>query len=96
MELLVVALLTIFLLLSACGFRWSVRRVAACDGRDPRLVTDLAGDTISNHSEKYVPYLTAAGDVHSECNLIGCAGTRIAQRRSDCALVALFTGFYYH
>jgi len=71
-ELLVVALLTIFFI--AVRVRLSVERPGGLQHAMEGIhgfVTDLAGDTISNHSEKYVPYLTALAMFILSCNLIG-------------------------
>src|ERR1700687_1175234 len=72
MELLVVLLLTIFFI--AVRTRLSVERPGALqhtmefiDG----FVNNLASETISNHPEKFVPYLTALGMFILSCNLIG-------------------------
>jgi len=99
MELLVVALLTIFFI--AVRVRLSVERPGVLQHAMEGIhgfVTDLAGDTISNHSEKYVPYLTALAMFILSCNLIGLvpgleSPTAVPIVPLGCAL---FTWFYYH
>jgi F-type H+-transporting ATPase subunit a len=99
MELLVVLLLTIFFI--AVRMRLSVERPGTLqhtmefiDG----FVNDLASETISQHPEKYVPYLTALGMFILSCNLIGLvpgleSPTAVPMVPLGCAL---FTWFYYH
>jgi F-type H+-transporting ATPase subunit a len=99
MELLVVLLLTIFFI--AVRARLSVERPGALqhtmefiDG----FVNNLASETISNHPEKFVPYLTALGMFILSCNLIGLvpgleSPTAVPMVPLGCAL---FTWFYYH
>jgi len=99
MELLVVLLLTIFFI--AVRSRLSVERPGGLqqtmefiDG----FIHDLAGETISNHPEKYVPYLTALGMFILSCNLIGLvpgleSPTAVPIVPLGCALL---TWFYYH
>jgi len=99
MELLVVALLTIFFI--AVRVRLSVERPGGLQHAMEGIhgfVTDLAGDTISNHSEKYVPYLTLLGLFILSCNLLGLvpgleSPTAVPIVPLGCAL---FTWFYYH
>ena len=62
MELLVVLLLTIFFV--AVRMRLSVERPGGLQHTMEAIygfVNDLASETISNHPEKFVPYLTALG-----------------------------------
>jgi len=99
MELLVVLLLTIFFI--AVRLRLSVERPGGLqhtmefiDG----FVNNLASETISNHPEKFVPYLTALGMFILSCNLIGLvpgleSPTAVPIVPLGCAL---FTWFYYH
>ncbi len=99
MELLVVLLLTIFFI--AVRARLSVERPGALqhtmefiDG----FVNNLASETISNHPEKFVPYLTALGMFILSCNLIGLvpgleSPTAVPIVPLGCALL---TWFYYH
>src|SRR6202158_2940412 len=99
MELLVVLLLTIFFI--AVRTRLSVERPGALqhtmefiDG----FVNNLASETISNHPEKFVPYLTALGMFILSCNLIGLvpgleSPTAVPIVPLGCALL---TWFYYH
>src|ERR1022692_2240090 len=72
MELLVVLLLTIFFI--AVRMRLSVERPGGLQHTMEAIygfVNNLASETISNHPEKYVPYLTALGLFILSCNLIG-------------------------
>ena len=99
MELLVVLLLTMFFI--AVRTRLSVERPGGLqhtmefiDG----FVNNLASETISNHPEKYVPYLTALGLFILSCNLIGLvpgleSPTAVPMVPLGCALL---TWFYYH
>ncbi len=94
-----VLLLTIFFV--AVRVRLSVERpgglqhtMEAIDG----FVNNLASETISNHPEKYVPYLTALGLFILSCNLIGLvpgleSPTAVPIVPLGCALL---TWFYYH
>jgi len=99
MELLVVLLLTLFFI--AVRVRLSVERPGALqhtmefiDG----LVNNMASETISNHPEKYVPYLTALGLFILSCNLLGLvpgleSPTAVPIVPLGCALL---TWVYYH
>ncbi|MGZ4731788.1 MAG: F0F1 ATP synthase subunit A [Terriglobales bacterium] len=99
MELLVVMLLTIFFI--AVRSQLSVERPGGLqhtmefiDG----FVHDLASETISNHPERFVPYLTALGLFILSCNLIGLvpgleSPTAVPMVPLGCALL---TWFYYH
>ena len=72
MELLVVLLLTIFFI--AVRTQLSVERPGALQHTMEGIYgffNNLAGDTISNHPEKFVPYLTVLGLFILSCNLIG-------------------------
>lgn len=99
MELLVVLLLTIFFI--AVRMRLSVERPGALqltmEGIDG-FVNNLASETISQHPEKFVPYLTALGMFILSCNLIGLvpgleSPTAVPIVPLGCALL---TWFYYH
>ena len=99
MEILVVLLLTIFFI--AVRSRLSVERPGALqqtmEGIDA-FVNDLAGETISIHPEKFVPYLTVLGLFILICNLIGLvpgleSPTAVPVVPLGCALL---TWFYYH
>jgi F-type H+-transporting ATPase subunit a len=99
MEILVVLLLTIFFI--AVRSRLSVERPGALqqtmEGIDG-FVNDLAGETISSHPEKFVPYLTVLGLFILICNLIGLvpgleSPTAVPIVPLGCALL---TWFYYH
>ena len=62
------------------------------------FVNNLAGETISHHPERFVPYLTALGLFILSCNLIGLvpgleSPTAVPVVPLGCAL---FTWFYYH
>lgn len=99
MELLVVLLLTLFFV--AVRSRLSVERPGGLQHSMEGIhgfIADLAGDTIANHSERYVPYLTALALFIISCNLIGLAPglespTAVPVVPLGCAL---FTWFYYH
>jgi F-type H+-transporting ATPase subunit a len=99
MELLVVLLLTIFFI--AVRSRLSVERPGGLQHTMEGIhgfVTDLAGDTIAQHAEKYVPYLTVLAMFILSCNLIGLvpgleSPTAVPIVPLGCAL---FTWFYYH
>jgi F-type H+-transporting ATPase subunit a len=99
MELLVVLLLTIFFI--AVRSRLSVERPGGLQHTMEGIygfVNDLASDTISNHPEKFVPYLTVLGMFILSCNLIGLvpgleSPTAVPIVPLGCAL---FTWFYYH
>lgn len=99
MELLVVLLLTIFFI--AVRVRLSVERPGGLQHTMEAIygfVNDLASDTISNHPEKFVPYLTALGMFILCCNLIGLvpgleSPTTMPIVPLGCALL---TWFYYH
>ena len=99
MELLVVLLLTIFFI--AVRMRLSVERPGALqhtmEGIDG-FVNNLASETISQHPEKFVAYLTALGMFILSCNLIGLvpgleSPTAVPIVPLGCALL---TWFYYH
>jgi F-type H+-transporting ATPase subunit a len=99
MELLVVLLLTLFFI--AVRARLSVERpgglqhtMEMIDG----VVHGIARETISDHPEQFVPYLTALGLFILVCNLIGLvpgleSPTAVPIVPLGCAL---FTWFYYH
>lgn len=99
MELLVVMLLTIFFI--AVRSRLSVERPGGLQHTMEFLdgfVSDLASETISNHPERFVPYLTALGLFILSCNLIGLvpgleSPTAVPMVPLGCALL---TWFYYH
>jgi F-type H+-transporting ATPase subunit a len=99
MELLVALLLTIFFI--AVRSRLSVERPGGLQHTMEGIhgfVTDLAGDTIADHAEKYVPYLTVLALFILSCNLIGLvpgleSPTAVPIVPLGCAL---FTWFYYH
>lgn len=99
MELLVVLLLTIFFV--AVRMRLSVERPGGLQHTMEAIygfVNNLASETISNHPEKYVPYLTALGLFILSCNLIGLvpgleSPTAVPIVPLGCALL---TWFYYH
>src|SRR5271165_2161522 len=99
MELLVVVLLTIFFI--AVRSRLSVERPGSLQHTMEAIygfVGDMAGETISNHPEKYVPYLIALGLFILSCNLIGLvpgleSPTAVPMVPLGCALL---TWFYYH
>ncbi len=99
MELLVVLLLTIFFI--AVRSRLSVERPGGLQHTMEAIYgffNNLASDTISNHPEKYVPYLTALGLFILCCNLIGLvpgleSPTAVPLVPLGCALL---TWFFYH
>src|SRR5271157_3902537 len=99
MELLVVVLLTIFFI--AVRSRLSVERPGSLQHTMEAIygfVGDMAGETISNHPEKYVPYLIALGLFILSCNLIGLvpgleSPTAVPMVPLGCALL---TWVYYH
>jgi F-type H+-transporting ATPase subunit a len=99
MEILVVLLLTIFFI--AVRTRLSVERPGALQHTMEGIegfVNNLAGETISGHPEKFVPYLTVLGLFILSCNLIGLvpglvSPTAVPMVPLGCAL---FTWFYYH
>ncbi len=99
MELLVVLLLTIFFI--AVRSRLSVERPGGLQHTMEGIngfVNDLAGETISNHPERFVPYLTTLGLFILSCNLIGLvpgleSPTAVPIVPLGCALL---TWFYYH
>ena len=99
MEILVLLLLTSFFI--AVRLRLSVE----CPGALQHVmegihgfISDTAGDTIANHPEKFVPYLTALALFILSCNLIGLvpgleSPTAVPVVPLGCALL---TWFYYH
>lgn len=99
MELLVAALLLIFFI--AVRSRLSVESPGGLQHTMEVIhgfVKDLASDTIPNHSEKYVSYLTILALFILLCNLIGLvpaleSPTAVPIVPLGCAL---FTWFYYH
>ena len=99
MELLVVLLLTIFFI--AVRSRLSVEHPGGLQHTMEGIhgfVSSVAGETISNHPEQFVPYLTALGLFILLCNLIGLvpgleSPTAVPIVPLGCAL---FTWFYYH
>jgi F-type H+-transporting ATPase subunit a len=99
MEILVVLLLTIFFIV--VRMRLSVERPGALQHTMEGIygfVNNLASETISQHPEKFVPYLTALGLFILSCNLIGMvpgleSPTAVPVVPLGCAL---FTWFYYH
>jgi F-type H+-transporting ATPase subunit a len=99
MEILVVLLLTIFFIV--VRMRLSVDRPGALQHTMEGIygfVNNLAGETISHHPERFVPYLTALGMFILSCNLIGVvpgleSPTAVPVVPLGCAL---FTWFYYH
>lgn len=99
MELLVVLLLTCFFI--AVRLRLSVERPGALQHTMEGIygfISNMAGDTISNHPEQFVPYLTALGMFILTCNLIGLvpgleSPTAVPVVPLGCALL---TWFYYH
>jgi F-type H+-transporting ATPase subunit a len=99
MELLVVLLLTIFFI--AVRTRLSVERPGGLQHTMEGIygfVNDMASETISNHPEQFVPYLTTLGLFILSCNLIGLvpgleSPTAVPIVPLGCALL---TWFYYH
>jgi F-type H+-transporting ATPase subunit a len=99
MEILVVLLLTIFFI--AVRSQLSVERPGALQHTMEGIegfIQGLANETISNHPEKFVPYLTVLGLFILSCNLIGLvpgleSPTAVPMVPLGCAL---FTWFYYH
>jgi len=99
MEILVVLLLTFFFI--AVRMSLSVERPGALQHTMEGIygfVNNLAGETISHHPEKFVPYLTALGLFILSCNLIGLvpgleSPTAVPVVPLGCAL---FTWFYYN
>ena len=99
MELLVVLLLTIFFI--AVRTRLSVERPGGLQHTMEGIygfVNDMASETISNHPEQFVPYLTTLGLFILSCNLIGLvpgleSPTAVPMVPLGCALL---TWFYYH
>jgi len=99
MEILVVLLLTIFFI--AVRARLSVERPGALQHTMEGIegfIQNLASETISNHPEKFVPYLTALGLFILSCNLIGLvpgleSPTAVPIVPLGCALL---TWFFYH
>ena len=99
MELLVVLLLTIFF--TAVRMRLSVERPGGLQHTMEAIngfVADLARDTIPDHSERYVPYLTVLALFILLGNLTGLvpgleSPTAVPVVPLGCAL---FTWFYYH
>src|SRR5208337_3381842 len=99
MELLVVLLLTIFFI--AVRTRLSVERPGGLQHTMEGIygfVSNMASETISNHPEQFVPYLTALGLFILSCNLIGLvpgleSPTAVPVVPLGCALL---TWFYYH
>lgn len=99
MEFLVALLLTIFFI--AVRSKLSVERPGGLQHTMEGIhgfVTDLAGDTIADHAEKYVPYLTVLALFILSCNLIGLvpgleSPTAVPIVPLGCALL---TWFYYH
>ncbi len=99
MEVLVLLLLTAFF--TAVRMRLSVERPGALQLTMEAIngfVNDLARDTISNHPEKFVSFLTVLGLFILLCNLIGLvpgleSPTAVPIVPLGCALL---TWFYYH
>jgi len=99
MELLVVLLLTVFFI--AVRSRLSVERPGGLQHTMEGIqgvVHGIASETIANHPEKFVPYLTALGLFILSCNLIGLvpgleSPTAVPIVPLGCALL---TWFYYH
>jgi len=99
MELLVVLLLTIFFI--AVRTRLSVERPGGLQHTMEGIygfVSNMASETISNHPEQFVPYLTSLGLFILSCNLIGLvpgleSPTAVPIVPLGCALL---TWFYYH
>jgi len=99
MEILVVLLLTVFFILVRS--RLSVERPGALQHTMEGIegfVNGLTSETISNHPEKFVPYLTVLGLFILSCNLLGLvpgleSPTAVPMVPLGCALL---TWFYYH
>jgi F-type H+-transporting ATPase subunit a len=99
MEILVVLLLAAFFL--AVRMRLSVEQPGALQHTMEGIygfVNNLAGETISHHPERFVPYLTVLGLFILSCNLIGLvpgleSPTAVPVVPLGCAL---FTWFYYN
>jgi F-type H+-transporting ATPase subunit a len=99
MELVVVLLLTAFFI--AVRAQLSVERPGGLQHTMEGIygfVNNLASETISNHPEKFVPYLTVLGLFILSCNLLGLvpgleSPTAVPVVPLGCALV---TWFYYH
>jgi F-type H+-transporting ATPase subunit a len=99
MELLVLLLLTLFFV--AVRMRLSVERPGALQHTMEGIegfVQGLANETISNHPERFVGYLTVLGMFILICNLIGLvpgltSPTAVPIVPLGCALL---TWFYYH
>jgi F-type H+-transporting ATPase subunit a len=99
MEVLVLLLLTAFFL--AVRMRLSVEKPGALQHTMEGIygfVNNLAGETISNHPEKFVPYLIALGMFILSCNLIGLvpgleSPTAVPIVPLGCAIL---TWVYYH
>ncbi|MGD0215828.1 MAG: F0F1 ATP synthase subunit A [Terriglobales bacterium] len=99
MELLVLLLLTVFFI--AVRVRLSVEQPGALQHTMEGIegfVQGLANETISNHPEKFVSYLTVLGMFILLCNLIGLvpgltSPTAVPIVPLGCALL---TWFYYH
>jgi len=99
MELLVVALLTLFFV--AVRTRLSVENPGALQHTMEGIhgfISDMAEEVIGHHGSKHVPYLVTLGMFILTCNLIGL----IPGLESPTAVVivplgcALLTWFYYH
>jgi F-type H+-transporting ATPase subunit a len=99
MEILVVLLLTVFFVLVRA--KLSVEQPGALQHTMEGIygfVNNLAGETISNHPEKFVPYLVALGLFILSCNLIGLvpgleSPTAVPVVPLGCAIL---TWVYYH
>src|SRR3974377_2007304 len=99
MEVLVVLLLTTFFVLVRTQL--SVEQPGGLQHTMEGIygfISNLAGETISSHSERFVPYLIALGLFILICNLIGLvpgleSPTAVPIVPLGCALL---TWFYYH
>jgi F-type H+-transporting ATPase subunit a len=99
MEVLVVALLTIFFV--AVRLRLSVESPGGLQHTMEAIqgtVQGIASEVIANHPEKFVPYLTVLGLFILSCNLLGLvpglmSPTSVPIVPLGCALL---TWFYYH
>jgi F-type H+-transporting ATPase subunit a len=99
MEVLVALLLTVFFI--ALRSRLSVERPGGLQHTMESIqgvVQGIASETIANHPEKFVPYLTVLGLFILSCNLLGLvpgleSPTAVPIVPLGCAL---FTWFYYH